>query len=278
MKRARSALPVTAVACILGMGCIASCADSPPLSWADLFEVRDAVRLSEAGISALTTWSKEDQDRRAPNSFGRVSISALRSGQPESITATRNGSSGFATTTVSGRALASSVALVPVHVMEAPYWVSVAGLLGATNGDRIFVATNLVYPILVYDNAGQLVDSVGRPPPSWRQARRPALGEFPPSRKREWHEYLSSFTVFSGLAVVSDSVLVVTHGRLETEEGRPYRVVVGTTDIYLGRRRIAVDLPSPGELVAYSRTSLFFLSRPDGQQQGQLVEYVWRPG
>ena len=277
MKRARSALPVTAVACILGMGCIASCADSHHLSWADLFEVRVAARLSEAGISALTTWSKEEQDRRAPSSFGQVSVSTLRSGQPESITATGS-ASGFATTTVSGRALASSVAPVPVHVLETPYWSSVFDRLGATNGDLIFVATNLVYPILVYDNAGHLVDSVGRPPPSWRQARRPALGEFPPSRKREWHEYLSSFTVLSGLAVVSDSVLVVTHGRFWTEEGHPYRVVVGTTDVYLGGRRIAVDLPSPGELVAYSRTSLFFLSRPDGQQQGQLVEYVWRPG
>ena len=276
MKRARSTLPVTAVACILGMGCLASCADSHPLSWADLFEVRVAVSLSEAGVSALTTWSKEEQDRRAPSSFGQVSVSALRSGQPESATATGSGSSGFAMTTVSGRALASSVAPVPVHVLDTPYWPSVFRRLGATNGDRIFVATNLVYPILVYDNAGQLVDSVGRPPPSWQQARRPALGEFPPSRKREWHEYLSSFTVLSGLAVVSDSVLVVTHGRFWTEEGRPYRVVVGTIDVYLGSRRIAVDLPSPGELVAYSRTSLFFLSRPDGQQPGQLVEYVWR--
>jgi hypothetical protein len=272
MRRAR-AVPMTALACMLG---ITACADSHHVSWTDLFEVRDPVSLSDTTVSALTTWSPDEENSRGPSGIARVSVSALRSGRPGSMTATRGGSSGFAVLTASAGALGRSVAPPPLHVLDTPYWPSVFHRIGATNGDRIFVATNLVYPILVYDNAGELIDSVGRPPPSWRQARRPALGEFPPNRKEEWRDYLGSFTVISALAVLSDSVLVVTHGRLSAEEDPPYRVVGGTTDVYLGKRRIAVDLPVPGELVAYSKTSLFFLTRPDGQRQGNLVEYVWR--
>ena len=152
--------------------------------------------------------------------------------------------------------------------------------VGAMGGQWIFVATNFVYPIFIYSSGGFLIDSIGEPPPSWRQGRRPLVGEFPPSRRTEWHDYLRGISVISALAVMSDSVLVVTHGRIEPER-RVSATYHGTrtthADIYLSGRLLAVDLPAPGELVAYSNTSLFFLERAEGSPGGQVSEYVWRP-
>ncbi len=182
---------------------------------------------------------------------------------------------------MSGRDLARSVTFYPSHILDTPYWNGTRRQVGAMGGDWIFVATNFVYPIFIYRSDGLLVDSVGQPPPSWRQARRPALGEFPPSRRTEWHDYLRGITVISALAVMSDSVLVVTHGRIEPDEGTystdRYRYTTTHADIYLSGRVLAVDLPAPGDLVAYSNTSLFFLQRSERSLGGQISEYVWRP-
>lgn len=82
--------------------------------------------------------------------------------------------------------------------------------------------------------------------------------------------------MISALAVLSDSVLVVTHGRIEPG-GSTYRTTTTHVDIYLSGRLLAVDLPAPGELVAYSNTSLFFLQRSARSLGGRLSEYVWRP-
>jgi hypothetical protein len=274
-RRYRATVAVSAgVWCTVSM---VSCTDPRPSTWADFFEAHAPVSISEEGVLALTTLSNAEQGRRAPSSWGQVPLSALRSGQLATVVAGSGGSGGFVTTTVSGRQLAASIVPLPHHIEETPYWISVAGQLGATGGGRAFVATNLVYPIFVHDVMGRLRDSVGSPPPSWQQARRPTLGEFPPGRDRKWLEYLRSFTIIAGLAVVSDTVLVVSHGRFGGEPGDPFRVGTTSVDIYVGERRVVVDLASPGDLVAYSRTSLFFLSRSEEIGGARLSEYVWRP-
>lgn len=260
--------------------CLASCEAPHASSWSELFEVRPAVGLTEAGVAALVTYTNGSEAYSPAGPLGRVSVSSLRAGTPESVATRQNGSSGFAVTTVSGGEMARTVTFFPAHILDTPYWTGPMRQLGAIGGNRIFVATNLVYPIYIHTSDGILVDSVGQPPPSWRQARRPEIGEFPPSRRAEWHDYLRGITVISGLAVVSNSVLVVTHGRIEprrTEpDGRGYRTTTTHADIYRSGLLIAVDLPAPGELVAYSNTSLFFLQRSDGSPGGQLTEYVWR--
>ena len=278
MKRPRYSRSVRFRAVVVGSACLSSCEGPRPLSWEELFEVRSAVSLTEAGVAALIAYPN---DSDPPSSaLGLVSVSSLRTGNPESVRARRDGSSGFARTTVSGRDLARSVTSIPYHIVDTPYWTGRMRQIGAIGGDWIFVATNWVYPIFVYSSEGLLVDSVGQPPPSWQQARRPAVGEFPPSRRTEWRDYLRDITVISALAVMSDSVLVVTHGRIEPEEGTyrtdRYRYPTTNADIYLSGRLLAVDLPAPGDLVAYSNTSLFFLQRSEGSLGGQVSEYVWR--
>ena len=276
MKRARCRGSVRVLALVIVAPCLSSCEGPRSVSWSDLFDVRSAVSLTGAGVAALTGYINEPEGYSPPGALGLVSVSSLRSGNPESVRARRDGSSGFARTTVSGRNLARSVAPFPPHVLETPYWTSAMRQVGAMGGDWIFVATNLVYPIFIHGSDGLLVDSVGQPPPSWRQARRPVTGEFPPSRRAEWHDYLRGITVISALAVMSDSVLVVTHGRIEPE-GYTHRTTTTHADIYLSGRLLAVDLPAPGELVAYSNTSLFFLQSTGRSLGGQISEYVWRP-
>ncbi len=261
--------------------CLSSCEAPRASSWSELFEVRPAVSLTAAGVAALVNQPNDSEPYSPAGPLGRVSVSSLRSGDPENADARRDGASGFAVTTVSGQNLARSVTYFPSHILDTPYWTGQMRLVGAIGGGRIFVATNLVYPVFIYSADGLLVDSIGQPPPSWRQARRPEMGEFPPSRRAEWHDYLRGISVITALAVISDSVLVVTHGGIEptrTEpDGSVYRTTTTHADIYLSGRLVAVDLPTPGELVAYSNTSLFFLQGSDGSPGGRLSEYAWQP-
>jgi hypothetical protein len=205
-----------------------------------------------------------------------VPLAALRSGRIDSAFPGTS-SRAFATTIVSGEHLAMGMSPHPSIVLETPYWPSIFARLGATDGGTVFVATNLLYRIFIYDEAGRLLDSLWDPPPSWQQARRPSGGEFPPSRRTEWHAYLGSFTVLQALAVISDSVLVASYGRLVSRDEPRYLTVPTTVDVYVGHRRIATDLPSPGELAAYSSASLFFLRRVGPGGRATLTEYRWRP-
>ncbi len=256
-------------------GCSSRPGDEPARAWADLFEVFAPVTVSDSTVSLLTRRWSDEQAARSGSRLGWVPISVLRSGQPDPVLAEDRGPE-IATVTVSGEHLAASVSPIPRVVLETPYWTSWFRRLGAAGGGRAFVATNLVYPIFVYDEAGRLVDSLVSPPPSWKQARRPFLGEFLPSRQTERNTYFKSFTVLKALAVVSDSVLVVSHGRHSGQADDPYALVPTTVDVYVGRRRTATDLPSPGELVAYSKTSLFFLQRFEQASGATLTEYAWR--
>jgi hypothetical protein len=177
--------------------------------------------------------------------------------------------------TSSGGHLADATAPVPLASLDPPYWASIFRRVAATGGGLTFVALSGVYPIHVHDLDGMVLDSLTSPPPSWQQARAPAVGEFH-DRDVAWREYLRSFTVIAALAVIQDSVLAVSHGRFLGDVARPYRIKSTAVDLYAGGRRIAVDLPSPGDLVAYSTTSLFFLRESRLSAGHELQEYRWR--
>lgn len=198
---------------------------------------------------------------------GQVPTSLLRSSTPGLRTP------GLAHLTSFGHDLARSVVPMPRAVVEVPYWGSISRSVAAPMGDGVFLATNLVYPIYRYAADGELLDSLNAPPASWRQARRPGLGEFVPGREEQFRTYLGSFSVIAALAVVADSVLVVAHGQLDPDAGGLWVVVTRTLDVYVGGRRIATDLPAPGELIAYSGSSLFFL-----RGDATVSEYQWLAG
>lgn len=87
-----------------------------------------------------------------------------------------------------------------------------AGIRMATSRDRLFVVYSLLYPIRVYSTAGTLADGLGWKPPSFRRASRVEAGAFAGTGARErLRRWLGSFDVIAGLAVVADTLLVVTH-------------------------------------------------------------------
>jgi hypothetical protein len=164
---------------------------------------------------------------------------------------------------------------MPREVLDTPYWPSIFRRVGAVAGGRAYVATNLFYRIYTFVGEGGPVDSIVADPPSWREPRPPREGEFPPGRSAEWSRYLDSLRVVDGLAAICDSVLIVSTGRFaEAVASVPSRAP-HLLQVYVNGRPRALDIPSPGALVAYSNRSLFLLV-PGSQPGSSLVEYVWR--
>ncbi|HUP52205.1 MAG TPA: 6-bladed beta-propeller [Longimicrobiales bacterium] len=138
-------------------------------------------------------------------------------------------------------------------VLQVPYWSAAWSTLWARAGAHLFVADNMVYPIRRYTLDRQLIDSVGTAPPSWKQARRPELGEFARTdatgRQAGAEEWLRSFTRIDGLFALDDEWLLVTHrdrvNQYETED-------VLRADLYaLGPefRKVWEDVPLPGPVL-----------------------------
>jgi len=249
---------------------LASCTSARPTSLADLFTVGIPIGVSTQLLVALQG-RPEDGSAQASS---QLPVTALRLGQQ--APPGRDTPVSFVTTTASGSALAKATAPLSPHELDPPYWSSLFRRVAAAGGGRTYVALNLLYLIRVYDLAGTLVDSITVPPPSWRQARVPVPGEFL-DRDPEWFAYLRGVSVIDAMAVLHDTVLVVSHGRFIAESRLDYSTRSSTLTIYAAGRRIAVDLPSPGQLVAYSATSLFFLSNGDEEGGRVLTEYLWRP-
>lgn len=263
--------------------CLASC-DGPsrPATWGDLFETRIPIRLSadELGVpssaGAPGRWPTSSRRDSGGLLLQRIAVSKLRSEEGAS-------SSEMAVLASSGRALATAFPK-PEIVDETPYWGKGIPFfrVAASNGIQTFVASNLFYPIEIYDASGRLSDSLTQPPPSWKQAHRPRMGQFANvgegahERVLARERYLRDATMIIGLAVVSDSVLIVNHGSEAQEIDGELSITPTVTDVYVNGRKVATDLPSPGEILAYSRNSVFFLVRDSGQRE--VTEYVWAKG
>lgn len=195
----------------------------------------------------------------------RAALGPLGRGRIENGT----GTVGAAWTAADARALARSYP-TPPEIHEAPYWGK--GIPYATrtvrSGDRVFVATSLLYPIVAYDEAGAPGDSIVDPPRSWREPRVPRSGEFAnvgegaAERARARDEYVRDLTVITGLAAVADSVLVVSHGTYAPGEDGVLEARSAVCDIRIRGARVASDLPCPGEIVAWGHSSVFFWRRP----------------
>lgn len=151
--------------------------------------------------------------------------------------------------TAESAAIWSVPAPSPGSMVEYPYWGSIASIPFATSPTEFVVAYSLLYPIRIYSGTGELVDSLPRPR-SFRQATKVDAGSFagPGSRER-LQRWLASFDVIAGLAVVDDSLLVVTHGKLSSTPGSRFSESHVRLDVYHlpSRSKIAEDVPLPPE-------------------------------
>jgi hypothetical protein len=97
-------------------------------------------------------------------------------------------------------------------VQTVPYWSATWQTLLAVGKDEVFAADNMVYPLRRLTVTGELVDTFGFAPPSWRQAERPEFGEFStPEGQIRGQGWTRSYTLVDGLFAVGDDWLVVTH-------------------------------------------------------------------
>jgi len=246
-----------------------ACAAEPPrVTWDSLFQAVDSTELSDSALAEIHASMQQAGSRPWPVRDLHSSVE-------------------FLWTARQGADIAASVMDVPREVMDTPYWVSWARTVGAPSGDLIFAATSLLYPIRVYGADGTLLDSLGVPPASWRQARRPDLGEFPPERNRDLTAYLQTFTTITGLAALADSVLIVAHGEYRADaRSFPTTVIDGEfglslvtsrLDVYVNGTRAISDEPAPGAIFGYSREAVLFLKSNSPEPGWKVIECRWRP-
>ena len=151
----------------------------------------------------------------------------------------------------------------PGSPSQYPYWGSVARNLMASSSTELVTAYSLLYPILISDVGGELVDSIGQPD-SFRPASIPGIGAFSgngsEARLRTW---LGSFDVIAGLSVVNDSLLIVTRGTLDSGPTNRFNTQHVSLDVYdlSTRTRLASDVPLlQGERVLAGGRCLYVLS------------------
>jgi hypothetical protein len=147
-------------------------------------------------------------------------------------------------------------------VAETPYWGSAFEMPLAASSTLLATAISLAYPVFLYDGDGRLVDSLTTPPPSYRPTPTLDPGELLGAESRT--EWLESFEIIGDLSVVADSLLVVTHGRLEPASAGLFSESHYALDVYHlpSRRKVAEDLPvPPGGIVLGGGAALYILIR-----------------
>lgn len=273
---------------LAGLLALACGEESLQRTWTDLFEVRDPVALSPDVVLSIEADTHQSGFARHASRWRlsgwqgpHVSAGGLRAGRLEAPLGSRDrgGSATLASMAPYSRELGASLLRKPPIVGEVPYWVSLPYFpVAALGGGRVFVASNLFYPILVFGPDGQLLDSLTVPPKSWRGVRRTERGEFANDRQGDsaFSVFLRSFSMIIDLAVVADSVLVVNHGAYRREGEDVLWIRPTTSDVYLYDEVVATDLPSPGEILAYSESSVFFLTGGPPDSPWRVTEYVWR--
>lgn len=275
MPKVRRAWAVVSLFGLGLSGCSGDGSGPGALTLEDLFDRGSPVQIDDSILWSLTARVTEEDAARLGPQLGNIPLATLRD---EAETSDQSSSGRFAITTISGERLADDISPVPRIILETPYWTGIFRRVAARGRTGAFVATNLLYKIYLYGGDGRKLDSIWAPPPSWRQAREPAMGEFRLGESGDLAQYLDSFTVINALAAIADSVLVVGVGRYG---GFGASNIAGGTEllqVYVDNRPLGLDLEAPGELVAYSRGSLFFLNRSERPNEATLTEYAWRGG
>ncbi|MCE2398479.1 MAG: hypothetical protein J4F34_05455 [Gemmatimonadetes bacterium] len=202
------------------------------------------------------------------------------------------GSQGWLRSPADGRRTAEAVMERPPDVDRVPYWPSWALVVGARAGGTVYGAMDFVYVIRAYGADGSWADSIFTAPPSWRQARRPEPGEFANATDAEVRAYFNTFDVITGLAAVSERVLIVAHGRfVYVADHRPNalgRVVGWRTasratyaiseyvNVYVGGIGVVTDAPAPGEIFGYGPGRVVFGKRGGDRTGYILTEFAWQ--
>ena len=262
----RPTLSTYVLAGMLAAGCSQPVDDA---GWLDYFEPGDSLHVADSVLARLL--SARDS---SPNGIWRVR---------------GLGSQGWLRSPADGRGAAEAVMGRPLDV---PYWPSWASVVGARAGGTVYGAMDFVYVVRAHGADGSWADSIFTDPPSWRQARRPEPGEFADATDAEIRAYFGTFDVITGLAAVSERVLIVAHGRLVDVADHPNalpRRVVGWrraspatyaisdyVNVYVGGIRLVTDAPAPGEILGYGPGRVVIGRRAADGTGYILTEFAWQ--
>lgn len=268
--RAREMVLICLVAGALAAGC------SEPgsqVGWLDYFQPVDSLHIADSVLVPLL-------EQRDSARTGLWRVAGL-------------GSGAWLRSPIDGERAADAMMGLPPDIGNVPYWPSWVSILGAKVELTVFAATDFAYVVRAYGTDGSWGDSIVTTPPSWRQARRPERGEFEDASASDLRAYFSSFNVITGLAAVSEGVLIVTHGRLvdvsDDLAGRLDQIIGGRraepgmsvlseqVNVYADGSSLITDAPAPGEILGYGLGRVVFGKRIAGRTGYILTEYAWRP-
>jgi hypothetical protein len=148
-----------------------------------------------------------------------------------------------------------------------PYWVQYGGQVADASESWIASAFSMEYPIEVHrSSSGSVARVIEEPPPSWRQARVPAVGEFAigpgagtGSNPVEWRR---SFTRIAGLHLLGENCLLAVHEVPDLTEHAMLQIDFLADLHHLPSGRLLMqDQELPGRLMGGDRSSLMFLVR-----------------
>lgn len=238
------------------------------LVWEDFFQSRGSVDLPASEVSEFVSIAAETPwigDRG-------ISMAGLRRGEMEWA---RGGNAGDPARLVAADRRTAEECPLDDRVLDTPFWGSLATRLAAAGPGWRACATSLFYELGIVNSGGVPVDSIVEPPPSWTPARPPVQGEFGTQEDDALDRYLSSFSILTSLASVADSVLLVFRGEWSRLPDGNLLRTTRMADVYANGRRLAWDLEAPGELFAYSRSSLFFVAHAG--ESDTVTEFAWQP-
>lgn len=168
------------------------------------------------------------------------------------------------------------------EIAEVPYWSNVAVDHVAVGSRALAIANSLKYPIWYYTSPEGPGRAFGEPPASWSGASRLKGDEFAGGRAgtQKLGEWLNTFTVVAGLHMLSDSLILVSHGRYRTEPGMPmpemFRIHPYAVDVYdLAGRKLVEDVPLPGTIIAAD--SLVYIVDGEPPAVRRLIAYRLGP-
>jgi hypothetical protein len=156
-----------------------------------------------------------------------------------------------------------------------PYWGAILARDLAVLADTLIVSNSLLYPLWRMKGADP-PDRWGSPPPSFREASRPALGQFAGARQLEVQDWLRTFTLIDRVVSYRDSLLFVIHAEFRPEPGQPWRKVHTEMDIYDAEgTKLYAEVPLPGRVLSGGDHLYVLTGEPPAGWA--ITRYDWTP-
>jgi len=168
-------------------------------------------------------------------------------------------------------------------IWERPYWGGVTSLEVASSSELLVMAASTYYPLYVVDERGRVIDSIASSPATFREIPVVDRGHFTgPSAMQRQREWLASFDVITGLNVIDDRLLVVTHGFMSSSATGMFERTDTRIDVYDldTRDKLVEDVPLPrgGRVIGGGQVLHLLVSSPPDHWIIRRLRWAEDPG